>query len=172
MGDFTSTLVRVAHIFLGVFWVGATLTLAGFIEPALKAMKPDGQKVMQRMMGPGKFPVAMSASATITTITGLVLLWTESNGNLGDWFGYGYGISIALGSIIGVVAYFSGLSINAPAATRMARLGAAIAQSGAPPTSDQLAEMERLQHRLGMGSVISAILLSLSVVGMAAAHFL
>ncbi len=40
-------LLRIVHIFAGVFWVGGGIFMFAYIEPAVKATAPAGQKFMQ-----------------------------------------------------------------------------------------------------------------------------
>lgn len=172
MVDVPGLIVRVIHILCGVFWAGAAMVIAGFIEPTVRGLGPDGGKFMQRMMGPARFPVYMSGSGFATSISGLILLWMGSGPRLGDWMSSGSGRSILLGGVLGLSAMAVGLSVNAPSAKRMAKVAGAIQAKGGPPSAEQSAEIAGLQKRLRAGSRIGAVLLMLSVTAMAAAHYL
>jgi hypothetical protein len=76
------------------------------------------------------------------------------------------------GSALGVLALVLGHAVNAPTAKRLGALGAEMQAAGGLPSPDQLAEVTRLQQRLRTASVAVAILLSLTVVAMAAASAL
>jgi hypothetical protein len=165
-------IVRVLHILCGVFWAGAAMMIAGFIEPSVRALGPDGGKFIQRMMGPGRFPVFMTSAGSITVLSGLSLLWMGSGPRLGDWLLTGYGRSIVAGSAAGLWAMVIGLSVNAPTAKRMAALSREMQAKGGPPSDEQRAELTVLQKRMHIAGRASALLLILSVVAMAAAHYL
>ncbi len=169
--DLSGLFVRVIHILCGVFWAGAAMMIAGFIEPAVRALGPDGGKFMQRFMGPGRFPVYMTGAGFATTISGLILLWMGSGPRLGDWLHSGYGRVIVLGSVAGLCSMILGLSVNAPTAKRLAALSREIQSQGGPPSAEQAGEVGMLQGRLHTASLASATLLILSVVAMAAAHY-
>lgn len=172
MGELSGLLIRVIHIFCGTFWLGAALMLAGFIEPAVDALGPEGGKFIQRMVGPGRFGLFMTVAAALTALSGLLMLWLQSGGDLGTWLESGYGITIVVGSVVGFIALIWGLSVNAPTAARLARLGGELQAAGAPPGADQMAEIARLQRRLATAGIVSALLLGLSVVAMAAARYM
>ncbi len=165
-------ILHVVHIVCGAFWAGAGLLLAWFVMPAARALGPDGGKFMQRLMGPGRLGAVMSVAGSLTVITGAAMLWRGAGGDLGSWWATSYGRSIVIGSIAGLGAAVIGFSVNAPSAAKLARIGGAIQAAGAPPRPEQLAEIARLQHRLHSAGKLSALLLAVSLVAMAAARYL
>jgi hypothetical protein len=172
MGEQVGLILRVVHIFCGVFWAGAAIMLAGFIEPALGALGPEGGKFMQRMMGPGRFGLHMTTAGLLTTASGLAMWWLGSGGEVATWLASGYGRAIATGSVPGLIGLVSGLTVNALTAARLPRIGREVQSAGGPPGADQFAEISRQQRRLHLAGPASAFLLGLSVVAMAAAHYL
>ncbi len=172
MSDISGLIIRVVHIVCGAFWVGAAIMVAGFIEPAVAALGSDGGKFMHRLMGPGRFGVFMTLAGGLTALTGISMLWLNSGTGLSSWLETGYGRSILAGSVAGVIGLVWGLSVNAPTAARLARLGAELPAAGSPPPAAQVAEVSRLQRRLHAGGLVSVILLAISIVAMAAAHYL
>lgn len=170
MTDLSGLILRVAHIYCGVFWAGAALMLAGFIEPATKALGPGGGKFVQQLVGPGRFGPFMSAASLLTVASGLALLWHGPGVNLAYWWGSGYGRAILVGCVAGVVALVWGLAVNARTAARLARIGRELETAGGPPGNDRLAEIARLQKRLHVAGLLSAGLLTISVIAMAAAQ--
>ena len=113
----------------------------------------------------------MSAAGLLTALSGLSLLWLGSGGELRMWLGSGYGKAILTGSATGLAGLIWGLAVNAPTAARLAKVGREIQSASEPPGAVQLAEMSRLQKRLSTGGLLSALLLGLSLVAMAAAHY-
>jgi len=172
MTDPMGLFVRVIHIFCGVFWAGAALMIAGFIEPVVKAMGPDGGKFMQRFMGERRFALYMMAAGWLVVLSGIAMFVQGSGGHMGSWFTTAYGHTIVTGGIAGMLGFVIGLSVNAPTAKRMAALAREIQGAGGPPKPEQLAEMARLQHRLHTAALVVAILLTISVLCMAAARTL
>jgi hypothetical protein len=70
-----------------------------------------------------------------------------------------------------LIAVVIGMAVNSPAASRLAALGASIQAAGRPPSSDELAEMQRLQQRLARAGVLVALLLLLAAAAMALARY-
>jgi len=172
MATSTELVIRVVHILFGVCWAGASIALAGFIEPAVKAFGPQGGKFIQRLMDVGRFGMFMTLSSLAVVVSGIIMLWNGSGANLGAWFASGYGRMIMAGSIIGVIAFVVGLGFNATTAARIARISAEAESAGGPPPADKMALIMTLQKRLHVAGIASAVLLTLCVVAMAAAHFL
>jgi len=170
--DTIGLVLRVVHIALGVFWAGAAVMLASFILPAVRSLGPDGGRFVERMMGPGRFGLYMTLAGTVTALTGVVLLFTESGGNLRTWLLSEYGLSILVGSVAGLLAFVYGIAVNAPTARRLASLAGSLRASGGPPAPGSAEEMQRLQRRLTKAGNIVAVLLAIAVLGMAAAHAL
>lgn len=163
---------RLVHIFCGVFWAGAAIMLAGFIEPTVKSMGPEGGKFVQRLMGPGRFGVYMSVASLLVVLSGLALLWNGSGAHLGAWLTTNYGRTIILGSVAGLMASGVGFGVNAPTAGKIARLAREMQSAGGPPDPERLSKIQALQHRLHRAGIASAVLLTVSVVAMAIARAL
>lgn len=172
MSDAVALTIRVAHIFCGVFWAGAALMLAAFIEPATMALGPAGGKFMQRLMGPGRFGLFMTGAAVVTSGSGVTMLWFGAGSSLANWWGSAGERAIVVGSVAGLAALVWGLAVNAPTAARLAGIAREIEAAGGPPREAQTAEVSRLQRRLHVGGYVSATMLSASVIAMAAAHYL
>ena len=166
------TTLRLTHIFAGVFWAGTAIALAAFIMPAVRAAGSAGGTFMQKLMQHTRLSFFLNLSSLLTSLTGIALYWIVSGGLSPSWVTTGHGLGITLGSVAGLVEFFSGLLIIAPTVKRMEALGVAMQAAGGPPTSVQLAEMGTLQGRLGTSQVRGAILLALAVIGMAIARYL
>lgn len=172
MAASTDLVVRVLHILCGVCWAGAAIMLAGFIEPVVRWMGPEGGRFIQRLMGPGRFGMFMTLTSLVVVASGIMMLWAGSGAEMRTWFASGYGRAIMAGSIIGTVAMVVGLGFNAPTAVRIARLSAEVEAAGGEPPAEKMAQIMALERRLHVAGIASAVLLTLCVVAMAAAHFL
>ncbi len=164
--------VRVLHIFAGMLWAGGTIVFAGFVEPNASALGPAGIPFMQRLAASSGFPKWMSLSAVVSTLAGAWLLWQSSAGFSPGWFSTGFGLSITLGAIAGISAALIGMIIQSPAASRLGRVSREVGKGGGPPTKEQSVEISVAQARLRLGGRISAVLLVLTVVLMAAARYM
>jgi uncharacterized membrane protein len=169
---YVNLVLRVLHILAGMFWAGGTIVFAWFIEPNASALGPAGIPFTQRLAASSGFPKWISLSAAVSTLAGAWLLWQSSAGFSAGWFSTGFGLSITLGAITGISAALIGMLVQTPASARLGRLSRAVAQAGGPPTQDQSLEIGLAQRRLRLGGRITAVLLVLTVVFMAAARYM
>ena len=164
-------ILRMLHIFSGVFWVGAALMLTFFISPTVSATKEAGQGFMRHFMGNTKFNLMMWTAALTTVIAGFSLYWIDSKGFTSDWMhsGPGIGFGLAAGfAVLGlIVGVFQGKNSNA-----MAKLGGQIQSQGKPPSPEQVAQLQKLGKALSIGGMLNATFLILATVGMAIARYL
>jgi uncharacterized membrane protein len=167
MAEVIMLVLRVVHIFCGVFWAGGALIVAGFLGPAVRNLGPDGGKVMQQLVVRRRFGLFMTLAGDFTVLTGLAFLGHNMANAM--WRASTYGQVMMIGSAAGVVALGIGHAVNAPTAKKLAARGAAAQAAGTPPSPAQLAEVAALQKRLQTGAVTVAILTSIAVVAMASA---
>src|SRR5262245_32756225 len=111
-------ILRLIHVGLGAFWVGAGLFLAFFLGPAAKAAGPDGGKVMGHI-AESKWPIAVSASALLTVLAGFGLFFM----NWGQAASTPSGIGFSIGGLFGLLSLIVGGAIVGPTSAKVARLG-------------------------------------------------
>ena len=165
-------ILRLLHIFSGVFWAGGVFYLAYFIFPAVNAMGPDGGKFMQQLSRTKKMPVLMSTLGLISVLTGFRLMMIMSGNFQATWFQTGFGMGITLGMVAALGAFGIGIGLNKPRAAKMAQISAAVAASGGPPTPEQQQELILLKGKLEKGVKIMAWHLLAAVLLMATARYL
>lgn len=153
-------LLRLVHIVLGVYWVGATFFLVMFLEPSIRAVGPDGGKVMIQIFNRG-YLTFIVAIAVLTVVAGIWLLWIWSNGFSPQQMGTPMGIVLSTGGLFGVLALAVGGSVMAPTGRSIWRVATRM-----PSVSDEAernalgAEMGRLTHRMRItGRVVAALML-------------
>jgi len=165
-------ILRLIHIFAGVFWAGTSLLLAGFVEPSVRSLGDEGGRFMQRLTGPSRLPTFMNLAAILSSIARAILYWIISGGLSLSWMTSAPGVGLSIGAVAAAGAFVSGHVIQARSASRVASLGREIQSQGGLPSSSQLMEMQNLQARLRRGGVLGAVLLSIAVIGMAIARYL
>lgn len=163
--------LRLIHILAGIFWAGSAIITAAFLTPAVRAMGPDGGKFMQQLVGKQKFSMYLSLAAWSSTLAGIILYWRASLGFEIAWMLAPSGFTFTLGALAGIATVLLGQFVNAPTAARMSALAKEIQSAGAPPKPAQIAEMQKLQTRLGQAGVVAAILLIISAGAMAMARY-
>ena len=164
--------LRLIHIVCGVFWAGATLYLAGFIIPAVKALGPDGGKFMGQLSRTNRLPLVMNAAGTLTVLCGLLMFEQVSGTFQPEWFLTNHGMLLTIGGILGLLAYAIGLGVSFPTILRMNAIGKVVSASGGPPSPEQMQELQRLRKKLFTATNIIAILLLTSVSFMSIIRYL
>lgn len=168
----TLLLLRLLHIVLGVFWVGAVVFVALFLFPSVRAAGPAGGAVMQQIIQTRRLSVWLMAAAVLTILSGIGLYWHDSAGfSSTAWLGSGQGRVFGLGGILAISAAIVGMAVNTPTGKKLGVLGAQVQASGRPPTPEQTATIQRLQARLGRATTIVATLLVLAAAAMAVARY-
>jgi uncharacterized membrane protein len=164
-------ILRLLHIVLGVFWVGAVAFIAFLLFPAVRESGPGGGTLMQRLMA-RRLNLWLMAAAILTVLSGLALYWHDSAGFSSHvWLASGPGRTFGLGAVLAFVGIGVGMGVNSRAARQLGGLTAGIQAAGRPPTPDETAAIQRLQNRLAKGAVIAAVLLLLATAAMAAARY-
>ncbi len=172
MDDRTITiLLRLIHVLGGIFWVGAAFFMAGFLLPALRATGREGGQFMQHVTQRRRLPVFLGVAMLLTVLSGFTLYARAAAATHGMWASSGPGIGYGIGGLAAIVAALVGLIVNAPAARRMAAVGARVGNGGGP-SPEQQAEIVKLQARLAVATRIVAGLLLIAAGAMAIARYL
>ena len=169
--DWYVIVLRAIHILTAVFWVGSFYIFFFFIEPSVKELGPIGGQFMGHLAEKKKMPIVIAITAATTIVAGTLLYWRVSDGFDVDWMTSATGVAFTVGALSAIVAFALGFIVIKPAVERMGAIGQGIA-TGAPPSDDQVGEMQRLGARLVLMGRIDFVLLTVAVVTMATARFL
>lgn len=162
--------LRLIHILAGIFWAGAAVLMAAFLTPALRAVGPDGGKFMQQLVGKQQLSMYISLAAILSTLAGIALYWRASLGFQIAWILAPSGLALTIGAVAGIITWVMGVSGECANCHAHGGVGKRNAVGG-PPKPEQLAEMQKLQTRLGQAGVWGAILLVISAAAMAIARY-
>jgi len=169
-------ILRLVHILAGIFWVGATLTLAAFVLPAARAVGPSsGGAVMTQLMGRQRLQFWINVGMSLTILAGFALYGIDSKASGGGFGRSPMGITLAIGALLAIAA----AGVHGAMAQSAARKLGAIAQraeesqrSGSPPPADLAAEALPLRQKFSRAQTIMSWLLVLSATTMAIARYL
>ena len=165
--------LRLIHIFSGVFWAGTTFLLASSVKPAIKATGPEAGKFMQKLSGsPGRLTDYLGITASLTAVSGLLLYWSVSAHFDPGFFLSGRGLVLTLGALAGIFAWLHGAFVVRKLSKRMEALGKEIQEAGGPPSPEQAAEIQEIQEKQFANGAVLAILLAIAVTGMSVAEYL
>ena len=162
--------LRVLHVVSGVFWAGTSFFIVLVLQPVVDRSGPEGERFLQRLFIEGNLSRTLAIAGGSTILLGLGLFAIVSSGFHADWILSRHGLAIALGAAAAIAAGFVG-GTSGRTGQQMVALGNAIAAGGAPPSAEQLAELERLRARLHGSARITAVLLLVAVLGMSAARY-
>jgi uncharacterized membrane protein len=168
---FWINLMRIAHIFSGVLWVGAAVVYMFYISPSVRATAPGSRQFLQHLITRQKYPLFMNVVSAVTILAGAVLYWIDSGGNIASWVKTGPGLGFTIGSVTAFVVYLLGFFLIRPRGERMGALGTQFAAAGGPPSAAQLAEMQKIDQELHTLEWIDFVLLTIALLTMATARY-
>jgi uncharacterized membrane protein len=161
--------LRVIHIFSGIFWVGTNLFVIFFLEPTIKSAGPAGGAVMGKLSS-GKFPTVIAIASALTVIVGFIMYTIDSKGFQTNWILSPGPLTLTFGATAGIAAAVVGFFIQRPTLARMTVLQKQIQQAGGQLTPEQLAELQKLQVRFSKASRWALVLMVIAVIGMESAR--
>ena len=74
----THIILRLIHIFAGVFWAGVAFFIALVFTPAVVRMGPEGGRFMQQFAQRTQISKTMSLATLLTTLPGILLYIIDS----------------------------------------------------------------------------------------------
>ncbi len=160
--------LRFLHILAGVFWAGASIMLASFIGPTIRATEQSGQIFARHLVLKTRFNSAIVSSAIVTLLAGAVLYWIDSDGLASAWVRTGPGIAFGTGAFFGLASFVFGAMIG-QSNTALAKLGEALK---GPPTPEQLGQIQAIQKKLAWVGPVQLAAMLLAVALMATARYL
>jgi uncharacterized membrane protein len=163
-------ILRIIHIFAGVFWVGVAFFNIGYLQPTIRATGAEGQKVMRHLTQQTRFTSATYGSATLNMLSGLIMYWILS-GFQWSFLSSGYGLVLTIGSIAGLLAWLVVIFLLRNIFSQMKAIGQQIQTQGGPPTAEQSSQMQTLGAQLIRIGQTNLVLLIIALVGMAAAQY-
>src|SRR5262245_12376373 len=119
-------ILRLVHVVGGVFWVGSVLFVTFVLMPTLRRAGPAGVAIMKDLGR--RMSMIMIVSAILTMGAGIWLMMIQSGGAPGVWMLSPMGRTFGIGGALAILAFLLGISINAPAASRMSAIGQTIAK--------------------------------------------
>lgn len=168
----TLILARLLHIVFGAIWVGTAVFLAVFLLPTIRAVGPAGGAVMQHLAQVKRLSLYIMGFALIAVFSGGWLVWYDAGEKGMQWFQAGSGRFFGTGAVLAIIALAIGMSVSSPAARRIGALGASIQGAGRPPLPSELAEMQALGKRLGIGTMLVMVFVLGAVAFMSVARYL
>jgi uncharacterized membrane protein len=164
---------RTLHIMAGVLWVGSAFLFVGFIGPSAAEVGPSAGPLLSVAVNKRKVVRVITGLGGLTVAAGWILWLKDLSlaGSFGDWVGSRFGLVLTIGAVLATIAMFEGSLGVGRNVERLVGVGDAVAASGGPPSSEQAAEIGRLQAELKTHGRLDLVLLLLAVLAMSTARF-
>jgi uncharacterized membrane protein len=162
--------LRIIHIFSGVFWVGFSLFNIGFLQPTVQATGAEGQKVMQYLTQKTRLLTSAYGAATFTLLSGLGMYWILFGFRLSA-IRSGYGLVLTIGGASGLIAWLIAVVMIRGITNQMGAIGKAIQSQGGPPTPEQGAQLGALVARMGQLGQVALVFMLVALLGMSIAQY-
>lgn len=165
-------ILRLVHIFGGIFWVGSLFFTSFFLVPAIRSSPAVAGQVMAGLQKRRLFTI-LPIVALLTMASGLRLLSFASAGFAGAYFGTPPGRTFAVSATAAIVAFLLSVLVSRPGFVRVGRLGASLATAADEGARQRItAEMQRLTRRVTIANGLVVVLLVLAAAGMATARYI
>ena len=152
-------ILRLTHIFAGVFWVGATLTTSFYVGPTTEVTGEAGRQVMHYLITKARLSTAMTAAAILTVLAGYTMYWIDSNGFSSAWTHSGPGIGFGIGGAAGLLGLIFRVLANRNM-TAIDKLASQIEERPIKEYSQKLVSIQKTQallNKLNTWSLIVAV---------------
>ncbi|MGQ0648530.1 MAG: hypothetical protein ACT4P7_13275 [Gemmatimonadaceae bacterium] len=169
--DVTVVAARLVHVGLGVFWGGAVLFSAFFLDPAARSAGPAGGQVMAAL-GQRRWVETIITLGTLTILSGFYLFWRVSGGFSAEYSRSPAGIAYGIGGFTAVCALVIGIVISRPTAARIGSLMASLPSIPDTERGAVLAQVGPLRAKLTVALRTVATLLGITIVTMAVGRYL
>jgi hypothetical protein len=97
------------HVLAAAFWLGASLSLVGFVVPAVRNSGIDAPVFMRTLMLSSGFQRALGLAGATTILSGFLVLWIVSAGFNRGFMQSTNGVLIACGAAAGILAVVTGI---------------------------------------------------------------
>ena len=166
--DYWMLVLRLVHIFAGVFWVGTTLTTGLYLRPATQAAGEGGRQVMHQLITKARLATAMTTAAILTVLAGYAMYWLDSDGFTSAWTHSGPGTGFAIGGGAGLLGLITRILAN----RNMGALNRLASGSDESSTKEESQKLNSLQKTQALLYTLNTWLLIIAVLFMATARYL
>jgi uncharacterized membrane protein len=162
--------LRIIHVVGGVFWVGTMLFNAFFLGPAMAAAGPAAGAIALQLQRRKLFTV-LPVVAIVTLLAGARLMMITSNRFSPSYFSQRNGMTYGIAAIIAIIAFIYGMAVTRPAMAQVATLSQQAA-SDEVNRDRIMSEVRSMQQRARSATVVVAVLLLLTAIGMSVARYM
>lgn len=170
--DLVLLALRLVHIGSGILWVGGAALFFFYIEPSINKLGPDAQKFVDELINRRKAPIYFAGVAILAVLSGIVLIWRDSDGFQASWITSPTGLGFTIGGLAALIAGLGGNLLIPRTLGQLSAAGAEMSAGGGPPSPELVGRFHAIQERLRLIGLVDIVLLAIAVVGMAVARYL
>lgn len=164
-------ILRLIHIGVGAFWVGAVFTNVLFLQPTAAALGPDGGRFSFHLARHRRFSKAILLSAATTIIAGIWLLWITSSGLDPDRLLDTSRLGFTVGGIAAILTFAVGSLYIYPRTERVVRIMSSAMGESRGPSPEEQAQLGRLRGELLGAGWVTVVGLGIATAAMATARY-
>lgn len=162
--------LRIVHIFSGVFWVGASFFNIGFLQPTVQGTGNEGRKVMQYLTSQTRFTITAYTAATLSFLSGWTMYGILFKFRL-SVLSSGYGLLLSIGGLAGTVAWVIAIFFVRRILGQMAAIGKSIQNQGGVPTPEQGSQLQASSAQMMKMGQWGVWLMVVALLGMSIAQY-
>lgn len=160
-------IIKLLHVFAGVFWFGAAAILVFFIMPTAGAVGPGAAPFITHLNTKLQLPRVVLWAASINLVMGLGLMWRVSAGFNADYFKSPGSHAVTMGAAFGIIAFLIAMMVQIPRAKHIAQL---TTQAAEKPSDALTATLATERKKFALGGKFLLVALTISLIGMLLAH--
>ncbi len=164
-------ILRLIHIGVGAFWVGAVFTNVLFLQPTAAALGPDGGRFSFHLARHRRFSKAVLLSAATTIIAGVWLLWITTDGLNPDRLFDSSRLGFTVGGLVAILTFALGSLYIYPRTERVVRIMSSAMAEARAPTAEEQARLGRLRAELLQAGWVTLVGLGVATAAMATARY-
>ncbi len=161
---------RALHVLCAALWLGGVTMLVFYVTPAAESMGPDAGKFMGAMQR-GGIHIFMSAISGLTVLLGLYLYWHFTAGFDPTISRSTGGIVFGIGGVLGIVSLVIGGVVVGGSAKALTELGPKLATADPATRTKLMGDMERLRVKMRTFGRLVVVLVMITTILMAVAHY-
>jgi uncharacterized membrane protein len=154
-------MIRVLHVLMGAVWVGWTVFLVMFLQPAVLETGPEGAKVMAAVERRG-FVASIPIVAALSILSGLWLYWRYTAGFSPSISQSHAGMAFGAGGALAIISAILGGAVVSRLAKKANTLSqeAATMPEGANRTAKVAGALELRTRMLAFTRIIAVLLIT------------
>lgn len=164
-------ILRLIHIGVGAFWVGAVFTNVLFLQPTAAALGPDGGRFSFHLARHRRFSTVILLSAATTITAGIWLLWISTSGLDPDRLFDISRLGFTVGGLVAILTFAVGSLYVYPRTERVVRIMSSAMGESRGPNPDEQAQLGRLRAELLRAGWVTVVGLGIATAAMATARY-